>query len=227
MFGGKRLVGRAGFSLGEHVPARRTKAWGAVSGSPTAPRRVTTLEAFKMDVSLRGAGRVEAWEGRRRVETMPTSYASDPSPRWRRIAAGLSGSLALTAVHEGVRRFRPDAPRMDVLASRAIVKLIGGPASKRPSDRALYVTTLVGDLVSNGLYFAALLAGPRRGVFRRSLLGGLLAGGGALVLAPRLGLGHPPHAEQTSNRVMTVAWYTLGALTAASVFATLDRHFAR
>jgi hypothetical protein len=44
---------------------------------------------------------------------------------------------------------------------------------------------------------------------------GLLAGIGALVLPQRMGLGDPPHSELLSNKIMTVAWYTLGGLAAA------------
>jgi hypothetical protein len=45
---------------------------------------------------------------------------------------------------------------------------------------------------------------------------GLAAGGGALFLPERMGLGVPPKSELLSNQVMTVAWYLVGGLTAAA-----------
>ncbi len=50
------------------------------------------------------------------------------------LGGGLAGALALTAIHETVRRVSPDAPRMDVLGMRAIAKSLRAAGEDVPDD---------------------------------------------------------------------------------------------
>jgi hypothetical protein len=133
--------------------------------------------------------------------------------------AGVGGAVALTAVHELARRLRGDAPRMDVLGARALEKLCGALGLGTPRGRPLYLTALTGDILSNAAFYAGCLSSGSRRPRLRSLLSGAAAGYAAYKLPPLLGLGRSPRSRRRSNRVMTVAWYAIGGLVAATLYA--------
>jgi hypothetical protein len=136
--------------------------------------------------------------------------------------AGLTGAGALTVVHQVARSMTPNAPRMDVLgirALRAAHRQLGGGV---PSDRTLEREALAGDLVANAAWYSLVGAGSRANLWRRGVALGLAAGLGAILLPKPLGLGDPPNAQRPETRLMTVAWYVIGGLTAAAAFAARD-----
>jgi hypothetical protein len=86
----------------------------------------------------------------------------------------------------------------------------------RPAQgRTLYLQSLVGDLISNSLYYALVAMGRPRHIYLKGALLGALAGLGAVVLPPYLGLGKQPSRARRSTAFLTVAWYTLGGLGSA------------
>ena len=109
-----------------------------------------------------------------------------------------------------------DAPRMDVLGERAIAKGMQAVGVVPPPLDDLYVPTLVGDLVSNSLYYSLIGVGDRDGVWMRGALLGLAAGIGGVVLPGPMGLGKAPSARTPQTVAMTVAWYLVGGLAAAA-----------
>ena len=133
----------------------------------------------------------------------------------RALAGGAVGALAVTALNEGARRRIPHAPRMEVIGMRALAGAVRGLGGRPPRGSALFRSTLAGDLVSNTLYYALVGTGPLRSRLTRGLLLGTAAGLGAVLLPPRLGLGHPPGERRPATPLMTVAWYTAGGLAAA------------
>jgi hypothetical protein len=150
-----------------------------------------------------------------------------PQPRLflRALGPGLVGAASLTLVHEGARRVLKHPPRMDVLGRRSLKKGIRWFGFTPAQGQRLHRQTLAGDLVSNSLYFALVALGrPKRPYLRGAVLG-LLAGVGAVVLPPYLGLGKAPSRARPSTSLLTVAWYTLGGLMAAR--ATRRRSRAR
>jgi hypothetical protein len=136
------------------------------------------------------------------------------------VVSGAAGALALTAVHQLARRSVPYAPRMDVLGMRAIARGAHRVGRRPPTGRVLYRATLAGDLLSNTAYYSVVALGGRHALRAGAALG-IAAGAGALVLPPLLGLGNAPHAHAWPNRLMTVAWYTLGGLVAGAVYERL------
>ena len=132
------------------------------------------------------------------------------------LASGLIGAAALTAVHETARRFIPQAPRMDLVGMRALGRMSRFAGLEPPERERLYAFTMVGDLVSNAIYYSAVGSGGSRGVWPRAVALGVAAGVGAVVLPEPLGLGKPPHIERVRTRLLTVAWYLTGALVAAA-----------
>ena len=109
---------------------------------------------------------------------------------------------------------------MDVLGERAIAKMMRGAGATPPRGKALHRLALGGDLVSNSLYYA--LVGSGRDAWVRGAGLGLLAGLGAVVLPPYLGLGRAPRGTTPRTKAMTVAYYLLGGITAAAVSRWLN-----
>ena len=138
------------------------------------------------------------------------------------LAAGFAGAIALNVLHETVRRLRPhDAPRMDVLGERGLRKLLGLADLPQPDEGLAYTATLLGDVLSNGLYFS--LVGSGKHSLGRGAVLGALAGVGGVVLPGPLGLGTAPSSRTPQTQAMTVAWYTLGGLVAGVVAAELRK----
>jgi hypothetical protein len=141
--------------------------------------------------------------------------SSRPRLLLRALGPGLIGATSLTLVHEGARRVLEHPPRMDVLGKRALKKGIRWFGGRPAHGRRLHRQSLAGDLLSNTLFYSLVALGrPKRPYLRGAVLG-LLAGWGAVVLPPYLGLGKRPARARTSTSLLTVAWYTLGGLFAA------------
>ena len=137
------------------------------------------------------------------------------------LGPGLVGATSLTLLHEGARRVVKHPPRMDVLGKRALKKGLRGLGLRPAHGKRLHRQSLAGDLVSNSLFYALVAVGrPKRPFLRGGVLG-LLAGLGAVVLPPYLGLGRGPSRARTSTSLLTVAWYTLGGLAAARATRSL------
>jgi hypothetical protein len=134
------------------------------------------------------------------------------------LTSGLAGAAALTAVHEAGRKLVPNAPRMDIYARRATARGMALAGVEPPHANTMHSLTLVGDLLSNGLFYAlAIGLDPRRSM-DRGILAGALAGLGGVLLPPLIGLGSKPSNATHRTQRMTVAYYILGGLAAAAVF---------
>jgi hypothetical protein len=136
------------------------------------------------------------------------------------LSSGLAGAVAVTLVHETARRFIPDAPRMDVLGMRAIAKGMFKMDEQPPDGEELFRWSIVGDLVSNTLYYS--LAGTGQQPWFKGVILGSLAGLGGVFLPGPLGLGTEPSGRTPQTKVMTVAWYLLGGLATAAVAQAIN-----
>jgi len=138
------------------------------------------------------------------------------------LAAGFAGAVALTIVHETARRLRPhDAPRMDVLGERGLRKTLNLADLPQPSEGKAYTATMLGDILSNGLYYSAVGSGKHS--VQRGLALGVAAGIGGVVLPGPMGLGEAPSNRTPQTKAMTVAWYTVGGLVAGAVAQALQK----
>ena len=138
---------------------------------------------------------------------------------FRSLAAGLAGSLTLTALHQAAVAATDRAPRMDVLGMRALARLARGAGTHPPE--ALYATTLAGDVVGNALYFGLVGTARPGDSVRRGLFLGLAAGAGAVALPPVLRLGAEASSRTAATAAMAVAWYALGGLAAGAAARAL------
>jgi hypothetical protein len=133
---------------------------------------------------------------------------------------GLAGAAALTIINQGVSQVDKEAPRLDLLGMNAVAKVAKPRMSL--SDNKFFPLALGGDLISNSLYYAmAKGKTPQQTLLRGALLG-LGAGISALVLPQRMGLNASLVNRTTKTKVMTVAWYIIGGLVAASAINLLE-----
>ncbi len=139
------------------------------------------------------------------------------------IESGLAGALALTLVHEGLKRTSLRAPRMDLLGMSALAKLLNKGRLPIPADKKLFWITMAGDVISNTLYYSLSGAGAKRGRALRGSMLGLAAGIGAVILPKHLGLSNAPSNRTTTTKLFTVGLYVIGAVVTVAVLNSLDR----
>jgi hypothetical protein len=138
------------------------------------------------------------------------------------LGGGLAGALSLTLLHEAARRVLPSAPRLDVLGMRALAKSLRALEQPVPDHNRLHTVALVGDLLSNTVYYSLVGAGEGANARRRGVLVGLAAGIGAVVLPGPLGLGRGPSRRTVATQMMTIGWYLAGGLVAGMVAEKLS-----
>ena len=138
------------------------------------------------------------------------------------LGGGLAGALSLTLLHEAVRRVLPSAPRLDVLGMRALAKSLSALEQPVPDRNRLHNMALVGDLLSNTVYYSLVGTGEGAHARRRGVLLGLAAGIGAVVLPGPLGLGRGPSQRTIASHMMTIGWYLAGGLVAGMVAESLS-----
>ncbi len=110
---------------------------------------------------------------------------------------------------------------MDVLGERGLRKLLGLADLPQLAPDAAYKVTMVGDVLSNGLYYS--LVGSHKHSLGVGALLGAAAGAGGVLLPGPLGLGEAPSNRTPQTQAMTVAWYTVGGLVAGVVAEALRK----
>ena len=136
---------------------------------------------------------------------------------------GATAAATLTILHEVVRRFNPDAPRMDELGMQALTKIFKKLHMEVPDQDQLYLLASASEMATNSLYYALAGAGSKNNVWLRGALLGALAGIGAVVLPGPLGLDGSASSRTPKTKLMTIAWYLVGGIVAAAVTQELDR----
>ena len=139
------------------------------------------------------------------------------------LVSGLAGAAALTAVHEAGRKVVPHAPRMDIYARRVAARGMEMAGVQPPSKNTMHAMTLIGDVLTNGLFYSLVMGMNPRKSMERGILGGLLAGIGGVFLPPIIGLGKKPSNSTHRTQLMTIAYYTLGGLAAAAIFQAASK----
>lgn len=132
------------------------------------------------------------------------------------LGSGVAGACALTVIHQTAKRVTDKAPRADILGMRAIARTVRRAGGEPPTDDRLFWWSLLGDMVSNSLYYSLAGVGNENKAWMRGGLLGLGAGVGAVALPGPLGLGTRPTNRTRATQLMTVAWYLVGGLAAAA-----------
>jgi len=139
------------------------------------------------------------------------------------ILAGFAGAAALNILHETVRRFDSDAPRVDLVGEEALTRSMNSLNLEAPTGNNLYAATLAGDIISNGIYYSAIGMAGSKNIYLKGALAGLTAGLGAIKLPEKMGLDDEPVTKTDKTKILTVAWYLFGGLVTAAVFDQLKK----
>ncbi|MVN23405.1 hypothetical protein [Mucilaginibacter arboris] len=140
------------------------------------------------------------------------------------LIGGLAGAVTLNLIHEAYRQIDKDAPHIHIIGEEALVKVLKEAKLPKPhTQKQLYLWTLTGDVISNALYYSLIGAGKRKNLLKRGLAFGLAAGLGAVFMPSKMSLADAPSARTTETKLLTVLWYTLGGLAAASVIKVLRK----
>jgi len=141
----------------------------------------------------------------------------------KNLLAGLGGAIALNILHETLKKFSDDTPRIDILGEEALQKGIEYAGGKHIPKNELYAPTLGADLLSNTLYYSMIGAGNSKHVWPKAIALGLAAGSGAIALPEPMGLNPEPVDKNMKVRAMTVGYYLFGALVTACILETTSK----
>lgn len=139
------------------------------------------------------------------------------------LIGGLAGAAALNILHQTVKQFAHDAPRVDLVGEEALSKGLEKLGFEPPAGDALFTATMAADLISNAAYYSLIGFGKKKNLLLAGAASGLAAGIGAVELTKPLGLSDAPVTRTTQTKVMTVAWYTIGGLVAGTVMYALRK----
>jgi hypothetical protein len=137
------------------------------------------------------------------------------------IIGGLAGAVALNIIHQTVKSFDHDAPRVDLVGEEALTKGMEAMGVTPPTGNALFAATMAGDIISNALYYSTIGLGRKKFILLRGTAIGLTAGVGALQLTEPMGLRDAPITRTDKTKLLTVVWYTIGGLVAAITIKAL------
>ncbi len=129
---------------------------------------------------------------------------------------GLAGAAMLNVLHETLRKQVPNAPRMDLLGMQVLEKTLAKKGDRYFRRKKLRRWALMGDLLSNTLYYSWIYSPSRSKSWRKGMLLGTLAGLGAVWLPGPLHLQKSASNRTEQTKWMTIALYLTGALTAAA-----------
>lgn len=139
------------------------------------------------------------------------------------IIGGIAGAVALNILHQTVKQFVHDAPRVDLVGEEALTIGLEKAGLEPLSGDALFSATLAADLISNAAYYSVIGLGKRKYLPYHGLAHGLCAGIGALKLIKPMGLSDAPVTRTETTKVMTLGWYTFGGLVAGAVMKALRK----
>jgi len=139
------------------------------------------------------------------------------------IIGGIAGAVALNLLHQAVKQFDHEAPRVDLVGEEAITKGLEKAGMTPPTGNTLFTVTMAADLVSNAAYYSLIGAGKKKQLPYIGAIAGLAAGIGALTLTKPMGLSDAPVTRTDKTKVLTMAWYTFGGIVAGSLMKLLRK----
>jgi hypothetical protein len=139
-------------------------------------------------------------------------YTINYNIMYKKIIAGLGGAIALNLLHEAIRKNFDNVPQINKVGEEALNKALDKVDVKITDQDQLYAATLAGDVISNGMYYAATATTSF------NIVSGIAMGLGAVMLPQKMGLDDTPVAGTTEKKVMTVVYYLFGAVVTKLIY---------
>jgi len=141
----------------------------------------------------------------------------------KNMVGGFAGAIALNILHETVKRIDHDAPRVDLIGEEGLNKILEKSGTTPLHGNGLFVATLAGDIISNGLYYSQIGVGKKKHLLVRGAVYGVAAGAGALLLTKPIGLSDAPVTRTQKTKALTIGYYLLGGLVTALCIKALRK----
>ena len=139
----------------------------------------------------------------------------------KNLLGGLAGALALNIIHETVRRFDKDAPRVDQVGEEGVNHALEAVTGESLSGKQLYAANLAGDIISNSLFYSTIGSAETKNLLWRGAATGVSVGLSTLSMTKRMGLDDSPVNRSLKTKAMTVGYYFAGGLVAGLVIRAL------
>ena len=137
------------------------------------------------------------------------------------LIAGFGGAILLNIVHESLKKY-DNTPRVDLVGEEALQKSLDALGISIDDPKMLYFSTLIADIISNGLFYSAICT-DKNNIWQRAITIGAGAGVGAVVLPEKLGLDDQPVAKNSQVKGLTVGYYLFGALATAAIYKAISK----
>ncbi len=131
---------------------------------------------------------------------------------YKKILAGLGGALVLSLLHETIRKNFDNVPEINKVGEEALNKALDTVDMKITNPDQLYAATFAGDVIGNGMYYAATATTGF------NIASGVLMGLGAVALPEKMGLNEEPVAGNNQKKLMTVGYYLFGAVVTKLIY---------
>ncbi len=139
------------------------------------------------------------------------------------LLGGLAGAVTVTILHELMKQNVSNAPRMDKLGMESIEEGLEKADLPVPDKQELFGAAMVGELLTNSLYYALAGIGKRENATKKGSVLGLAAGLGSVLLPKPMGL-NARHSNKTAKtQLLAMGLYLVGGLVASKVTEMLDR----
>ena len=136
---------------------------------------------------------------------------------------GFAGAAALNIVHQTLKQFIDNAPRVDLVGEQALNKGLTTLGAQPLKGNALFASTLAADVISNAAYYSMIGWGRRKNLLTKGAAFGLAAGVGALALTKQLGLNDSSITRNAETKLLTAGYYLLGGIVAALTIKALTK----
>ena len=129
----------------------------------------------------------------------------------------------IAVLHQLAKQIDKDAPHIDKIGQEAVSSSIKSVGYEPPTGKKLFLTALVGDLISNTIYYSLIGKGKKQNLLLRGIVYGTVAGIGALKLTKPMGLDDEPVNKTKKTQAMTIAWYVIGGVVSVYAMKFLEK----
>jgi hypothetical protein len=136
------------------------------------------------------------------------------------LISGFIGAASLTLIHQSLRLFSKNSPKVDLLGSEIIKNVIKKIGLNPPKKNTLYAMSLVGDILFNSIYYS--LSSGRKYLAKGVSLGSI-AGLGVISIPQLFNYQKKYNAKNLEQKVLAILVYLTGGLTSSLSYNLLRK----